>query len=169
MTFPGPFCRVVFFFLLSLGAIFLVFFFFFLVCFFLPLHDCWSLFSDHEVLVDFDDGLMRRHRFGCGAELKLIFYHPAEDLKKRNKTYCDNNINNNNLATILRSSAGFTRREIMERCVDTFTEYVQEGRMEGPERNRTRHHCLGTLLKPLGYLSSGARVREHCKHSNGNS
>eukprot|EP00904_Undaria_pinnatifida_P001146 jgi/Undpi1/11031/HiC_scaffold_30.g13331.m1 len=52
---------------------------------------------------------------------------------------------------------GFTRREIMERCVDTFTEYVREGRLEGPERNRTRHHCLGTLVKPLGYLSSGAR------------
>lgn len=32
--------------------------------------------------------------------------------------------------------------------------------MEGPERNRTRHHCLGTLVKPLGYLSSGAKVIE---------
>lgn len=79
-------------------------------------------------------------------------------IRKINKT--ENN--NNNRGTILRPSAGFTRREIMERCVDTFTEYVQEGRLEGPERNRTRHHCLGTLLKPLGYLSSGARVRAHC-------
>lgn len=54
--------------------------------------------------------------------------------------------------------AGLTRREIMEHCVDTFQEYMQEGQREGPERNRTRYHCLGTVLKPLGYLSSGARV-----------
>ncbi|CAN0275944.1 unnamed protein product [Ectocarpus sp. 6 AP-2014] len=55
------------------------------------------------------------------------------------------------------SDPGFTRREIMERCVDRFTEMMQEGRREGPECNRTRHLCLGTVTKPLGYLSSGAR------------
>lgn len=47
----------------------------------------------------------------------------------------------------------------MERCVDRFTEMMQESRREGPECNRTRHLCLGTVTKPLGYLSSGARVR----------
>ncbi|CAN0559339.1 unnamed protein product [Ectocarpus sp. 12 AP-2014] len=57
------------------------------------------------------------------------------------------------------SDPGFTRREIMERCVDRFTEMMQEGRREGPECNRTRHLCLGTVTKPLGYLSSGARVK----------
>lgn len=53
---------------------------------------------------------------------------------------------------------GFTRREIMERCVDAFGDFMHEARREGPERNKTRHQCLGTLLKPLGYLSSGAKV-----------
>ncbi|CAM9109422.1 unnamed protein product [Pylaiella littoralis] len=52
---------------------------------------------------------------------------------------------------------GFTRREIMEKCVDRFTEIMQAGRLEGPESNRTRHLCLGTVTKPLGYLSSGAK------------
>lgn len=60
----------------------------------------------------------------------------------------------------LRASAGFTRREIMERCVDRFTEIMQEDRRDGPERNRNRHLCLGTVLKPLGYLSSGAKVSD---------
>lgn len=54
---------------------------------------------------------------------------------------------------------GFTRREIMERCVDSFEDYVREWRKEGPEHHKTRDHALGALLKPLGYLSSGARVR----------
>lgn len=56
------------------------------------------------------------------------------------------------------SAAGLTRREIMENCVDRFTEIMQDGRRHGPESNRTRHLCLGTVLKPLGYLSSGMKV-----------
>ncbi|CAN0014524.1 unnamed protein product, partial [Sphacelaria rigidula] len=55
------------------------------------------------------------------------------------------------------SDPGFTRREIMERCVDTYEEYMQDALREAPERNKARPECLGTLLKPLGYLSSGAR------------
>eukprot|EP00752_Nemacystus_decipiens_P004911 g4470.t1 len=52
---------------------------------------------------------------------------------------------------------GLTRREIMENCVDRFTEIMQDGRRHGPESNRTRHLCLGTVTKPLGYLSSGMK------------
>lgn len=61
--------------------------------------------------------------------------------------------------SLLEFIPGFTRREIMERCVDSFEDYVREWRREGPEHHKTRDHALGTLLKPLGYLSSGARVR----------
>lgn len=56
------------------------------------------------------------------------------------------------------SAAGLTRREIVENCVDRFTEIMQDGRRHGPESNRTRHLCLGTVTKPLGYLSSGMKV-----------
>ena len=56
------------------------------------------------------------------------------------------------------SAAGLTRREVMENCVDRFTEIMQDGRRHGPESNRTRHLCLGTVTKPLGYLSSGMKV-----------
>lgn len=42
--------------------------------------------------------------------------------------------------------------------MDAFEDIMRKARREGPERFEGRHHCLNKLLKPLGYLSSGARV-----------
>lgn len=48
----------------------------------------------------------------------------------------------------------------MERCVDTFEDYMHEAQREWPDHLKGRHHCLNTLMKPLGYLSSGAKVMD---------